>query len=486
MKIMFKLPQLCSAVLLLSCTTSELPPQEEPVKSVSPPATSVSVVTPIPAVDGVAQMYVGYAVSGKTSMTPKGDPTMAIVTQKADVSVLKTASSTGELNYIAIGGSLTAGYRDRGLTRESQLTAYPNLIAHQMGLVNFKSPLFDVEEANGSGGLMFDGTADMPSWKQVTNQTALKSNAPMTLSKYAGGDFQNVSSPSIGKDGFQANYTSQSQSILSYPFVERLFKTLEILPSKFVDGVSIIPSMESIFKKQNPDIYTVEFGLDNYLDYIMTQPSCWFSTNGNLGSYRLTYNSQGKVIGKPIWILMPPQVLRFPYFQFFTYEKLLKKLGVGSIEIGTYKDQEIVKADKNCIFLPTQRITDAIKNKTSVGVIPDVEVLDALETKSAGLNSVEGLSEYNRILTTSAKLTNIPTVDLPAIYEKILNGQYVSEDGFRIDPSFPKGNFFSQDGIYPSAIGQAVIANEVIKVMNQSYKTKIPLINITEFARGLK
>jgi hypothetical protein len=481
MKTMFRLPQLCGAVLLLSCTTGELPPVQEPTKTSTLPTTSV--ITPTPAVDGVAQMYVGYAVSGKTTMTPKGDPTMPTVAQKADMSALRKAGATGELNYIAIGGSLTAGYRDRGLTRESQLTAYPNLIAHQMGLVNFKSPLFDVAEANGSGGLVFDGTADMPSWKQVTNQTALKSNAPMTLNKYAGGDFQNISSPFLGKDGFGTDF----QNTKAYPFVERLIKPSDIVPSKFVQGATIMPSMyDGMFKKQNPDIYTVEFGLDNYLNFIMTQPSCWFSTNGTLGAYSATYALQEKAIGKPIWILMPTQILRFPYFQFFTYEKLLKKLGVESIEIGTYKDQEVQKANKNCIFLPTQRITDAIKNKTSVGVVPDVEVLDAMETQSAGLGNTEGLSEYNKIITSAAKLINVPTVDLPAVYEKVLNGQYISEDGFKIDPSFPKGNFFSQDGIYPSAIGQAVIANEVIKVMNMSYNTKIPLINITQFSRGLK
>jgi hypothetical protein len=162
MKTMFRLPQLCGAVLLISCTTGELPPVQEPVKTATLPTNSVP--APITAVDGVAQMYVGYAVSGKTSMPPKGDPTMPTVTQKADMSALRIAGSTGELNYIAIGSSLTAGYRDRGLTRESQLTAYPNLIAHQMGLVNFKSPLFDVAEANGSGGLVFDGTADILPW----------------------------------------------------------------------------------------------------------------------------------------------------------------------------------------------------------------------------------------------------------------------------------------------------------------------------------
>lgn len=96
MKKFIRLPQLCSVVLLLSCTTSELPPQAEPVKTGTTPPTSV--VTPSPIVDGVAKMYVGYAVSGKTSVIPKGDPIIPMVTQKADLSFLKTSGSTGELN----------------------------------------------------------------------------------------------------------------------------------------------------------------------------------------------------------------------------------------------------------------------------------------------------------------------------------------------------------------------------------------------------
>ena len=476
MKTMFKLPQIFGALLLLSCTTGELPPEQgllkEPEKQGVLPTSPVS-PTITPAVDGVAQMYIGYALSGQTTITPKNDPTMPTVAQKVDMSALRTAGSTGELNYIAIGSSLTAGYRDRGLTRESQLTAYPNLIAHQMGLVNFKSPLFDVSEANGSGSLVFDGTAEMPSWKQVTNQTALKSNTPMTLSKYSGGDFQNISSPFLGKDGFGTAYTTAFQKLNSYPFVERLIKNSDVVPSLY-DGM---------FKSQKPDIYTVEFGFDNYINYIMTQRNLNFE-GFMLGSYQASFDDKGNVIGKPIWLLMPSQILRLPYFNFFTYDKLSRLLGVDEIMIGSGNDNYIEKADKNCVFLPTQRILDAIRNRTSIGVVPDVEVMDALECQ--GARTAKGLYVYNGIIETVAKEKNIPLVDLPAVYEKVLNGQYVSEDGFKVDPSFPKGNFFSQDGIYPSAIGQAVIANEVIKVMNKSYNSKIPLINITEFARGLK
>ena len=481
MKKLIRLPQLSCIVLLLSCTTDvqTADPVKTPTASLPAPVATLPAVTP--AVDGVSRMYQAFAITGETSVTPKTDFVLPVPTQKADISALRTTGSTATLNYIAIGGSLTAGYRNQGLTRESQMTAYPNLIANQMGLVNFKTPLFETSEANGSGGVVFDGTADLPSWKQVTNQTAILNKAPMSLKKYNGGDFQNISAPFLAKDGFQSNYGESSQSLAANSFVERLFKDTDMIPAN--TGYSpFTPTLETVFKKQKADIYTVEFGFDGMINNIMTQRNVSFE-GFMLGSYQASLDSKGKVIGKPVWLLMPSQFLRFPYFQFFTYDKLIKKLGVSEILIGTGNDTYTEKANKDCVFLPTKRILDAINNKTPLDIVPDVEVMDATEC-SGDWKSKEHIG-YNKIIETVAKEKNIPLVDLQAVYDKVLNGQYISEDGFKIDPSFPKGNFFSQDGIYPSAIGQAVIANEVIKVMNKAYQTKIPLVNITEFARKL-
>lgn len=36
----------------------------------------------------------------------------------------------------------------------------------------------------------------------------------------------------------------------------------------------------------------------------------------------------------------------------------------------------------------------------------------------------------------------------------------------RVDPTFSTGNFFSLDGVTPSAFEEAVIANELIKTIN--------------------
>lgn len=56
-----------------------------------------------------------------------------------------------EMEMVAFGGGLTAGVMNGGITRESQLTNYTNLLAHQMGIKNFQMPLFDEEHFNGTG-----------------------------------------------------------------------------------------------------------------------------------------------------------------------------------------------------------------------------------------------------------------------------------------------------------------------------------------------
>ena len=64
--------------------------------------------------------------------------------------------------YVAVGNSLTAGFGDGapnslgGLSLEGQLSSYPNLLAGQFKKVgggDFVQPLFNANQANGSGFL---------------------------------------------------------------------------------------------------------------------------------------------------------------------------------------------------------------------------------------------------------------------------------------------------------------------------------------------
>ena len=89
----------------------------------------------------------------------------------------------------------------------------------------------------------------------------------------------------------------------------------------------------------------------------------------------------------------------------------------------------------------------------------------------------------NNEIQLKASQNSFPVVDLYSIYKSINANTYTSRDGVKVDPSFPKGNFYSSDGIYATAFGQAVIANEFIFMINFYYNAKIPYVDSRQFLK---
>ena len=96
--------------------------------------------------------------------------------------------------------------------------------------------------------------------------------------------------------------------------------------------------------------------------------------------------------------------------------------------------------------------------------------------KDNRINILQKQDTYNKHIEYVAKKYSISIVDINLLYEKVGNGTLVSDNGKKVTDK----EFFSSDGLYPSAYGQAIIANECIKTINAFYKTKIELIN-TDF-----
>jgi lysophospholipase L1-like esterase len=98
-------------------------------------------------------------------------------------------------------------------------------------------------------------------------------------------------------------------------------------------------------------------------------------------------------------------------------------------------------------------------------------------------NSMIDTEKKNQTLASFATGLSYPIVDLFSLYKSVLLGNLITNDGIKVDGKWPGGNFFSSDGIHPSAFGQAVITNEIIKVMNTFYKTDIPYISTRDFLK---
>ena len=400
---------------------------------------------------------------------------------------------------MAIGGSLTAGYRNGGLYREAQLTAYPNLIARQMGLADFRPPLFDVEQGNGSGYKQLMPGGSFPQYTDVVNNQAIVSNEPLTFTPFAG-RVDNLGMPFLGVHSFHATeeWRTNEQVGPGVPF-EPLYRAYfrRLLPDnseKWLTGY--LPYVS----KQSADLLTIELGMDDAI---------WYAT---AGGYRLngvmTQLAMGE--GSPVIALLQqiqrqkgkgviatvPDVLAFPYFKACSVKAVRQRNGGQplyavvddryELVAGDTQLQYVAEVGDNDILLPTAAVNalaTSTNGKTGLSSTTPLSSCDVLSVDE--IAALRNVTQLNALIRSQATQYNVAVVDLQAIYERIMAGSYVTDDGVKVDPSFPGGNFFSDDGLYPSVFGQAVIANEWIKVLNQQYHSTIPLIKTGALAQLL-
>ena len=494
MKTMFRLPQLCSAVLLLSCTTSELPPDKDVLKV----APSTGIVTE-PLInnnnvsDALPSLYpFGNQTSfikGQISATTNVANVSGFLTVRIATPNMGTLLKIGEkLNMVAMGGGMTAGMRNGGLYRYGQMTAYPNLVAHQMGMTDFQTPLFAENEANGTGYLQLvdDGT-QYPSWKEVNNSKAIvKAGSPPELAKYTGGLVHNYALPGggLGVSGSVINNLGVNSFNKTWS-VGQVFSS-RIMPNTI--DVSKVALIEQI-AKQPINFFIVEDDVDFLLDLIKYNAQA-LSTYGYQktslgptmlsGIIRLMKNNSNVEKGV---IFTWPIITDLAYFNWYTFQDLKNKANSFSINTIRGNENYTLNGNKNnFLLLPTPAIDALFRNlKKGDNISISLDDTDILDPQEFSM-STDVIKRYNDQIRNLAKEKGLAIVDLEKIYGDIHNNTYVSSDGFKIDGG-TKGNFFSSDGIYPTAIGQAVIANEVIKAINTTYKSAIPLINLNDYSK---
>ena len=419
------------------------------------------------------------------NLLPNGNP--------ANVGKLNASAATN-LRLIAVGGAIASGYRNGGLYREGQLTAYPNLVAKQLGITDFQSPLFSENQGNGSGYSMLTTNGD---YKQVANNLAVTGNDPLMFSPVSG-RIDNLSFPMLGVHSSHASEEWRTDDRLTPgvpydPTWRAYFKRL--LPANEQLTARYIPYVLS----QKTDLMTIDLGFDDAI---------WYATAGGyrlLGMMNQLAMGEGSVIiqllahmkknGIRGAIATVPDVLPFPYFRFYTVGQARQRYKTTTLYVVDDDHYELTNGDlqfvtqlnDNDLLLPTEEVVALVKqDNTSKGLstktpLSSQSVLTAKEIKA--LSHVE---ELNSLIRYQAKAVGIPVVDIAGLHKQILSGQYVTHDGVQIDPSFPKGNFFSADGLHPTALGQAVIANEWIKTLNAHYEASIPLLSTRHFSELIK
>ena len=410
----------------------------------------------------------GWGNIGDTTIAVKADKDVlpALTSTKTDLKAI-TANLEGGFRLLSVGGSLSAGFRDGGLYREGQLTAFPNLIARQMG-VTFYQPLFDASNGNGSGYKVLAGTEPIATFKLVTNNLGYVDNAKADkFKKFNGSNNDQFAFPEITK---QMDRTDFNQK-----YVDRVVN--ESAKGNFQTILGLV-------KNETADFVIFELGTDDLVTSILRgggagindvyQGAIVLPTEQGL----LKEMARKKMKGV---VLNVPPILDFPYFNQFTNDKI-KKLGF------TFSVQDGYGADRYRSFdfngdrlVPTKNVEAIFKGNVRAGI--RLQDSDVISLKGGELEGFDP-QPYNEFeLKKVADGVNFPVVDLYGIYKKILANTYTTGDGVKVNPDWKTGNFFSADGIYPTAFGQAVITNEVIKTINQYYKLSIPTVDTRFFLK---
>jgi hypothetical protein len=410
----------------------------------------------------------GWGNVGDTTIKVKADKDIlpAASTKKIDLSAI-TISGNGNFRLLSVGGSLSSGFRDGGLYREGQLTAFPNLIARQMN-VAFTQPLFEVNEGNGSGYKTLVGTEPIATFKLVKNNLGyLDNNKADKFKKFNGDKNDQYAFPEITKQMERTDFNQK--------YVDRVV-------SEKVKGN--FKSVLGLVKNETADFVIFELGTDDLVTSISRGAGAGVNDLYQGLLIPLSEQSLLKDMARRKMkgvILNVPPVLDFPYFNQFTNDKI-RKLGVNIKIQENPNDSRSRDFDFNGDRLvPTKTVENMFNNKVKGNVV--VSEYDVLSLERGEILRYEP-KPYNEFeLKKVAESLNLPIVDLYGIYKRILTNTYVTSDGVKVNPDWKTGNFFSADGIYPTAFGQAVITNEVIKTINQHYKMSIPLVDTRFFLK---
>ncbi len=390
---------------------------------------------------------------------------------------LTPAATTQTLNfakYVAVGGSMVAGYTNGGLYRDGQITSYPNLIAQQVG-AKFEQPLFPMGQENGTGFLVTSAANTSAQFDKITNNTGIISASPLLFAKYSG-NINNIGIASLRMSDMGKTGLGNAKTQGFNPYFER------ILPAGKEDI-----TYSDFVKESSPTFFTASIG-----DYDMLA----FATSGGKSSLTETsvfaLNCQklldALVANKAKGVITNlPNVLDFPYFNFYTFDILAKNMGVsgiyittgnGIVRLATANDRILLDAIPN---VGKSNAAGQKKGTSDIYPLTNEEVLDKDEVNAVASR----LNDFNGILKVEADKRGIVLVDLNSIYKQIQDNNYNAGNGVKLSNSLLTGNFFSLDGINPTPRGSAVVANEIIKAINENYKnllkTAIPTLDVSKF-----
>ena len=414
-----------------------------------------------------------------------------------------TAGTANFTTYIAVGNSLTAGYQSGGLSRAGQLQSYPNLLATQFAAAGggaFNQPLFDLPYAHGSGYLRLAAiTNGAPVTAAVTDSLAVIAGSLRTgtnlLRKYTATNNQNLGVPGIKvADVTTVGYGYNNPAGFN-PFFERLLPSA--LPNAAQTYLQYVQERVATLK---PTFFTNWLGNNDVLGYASAGGASDALTT--VADFTTKYKQVLDVLtagGTKGLVATIPNVTNVPLFTTVRASTVktairsntaLPNASAASLYIRTGAGVVREATDADYILLTAQAVigtaTPGVALPVGVGYsaalanpLPSQFVLDSDEATAV----VARTTELNTVIRTEATTRSLALFDANVYFQGVAASGYAT-NGVNNTASFITGNLFSLDGVHPTPRGYALVANEMIKVINAKYGSTVQQVNPNNY-RGI-
>jgi lysophospholipase L1-like esterase len=393
--------------------------------------------------------------------------------------------------YVAIGNSLTAGYQSSALYQSAQDYSYPNQIAQQVG-ATFEQPLI---ADPGIGGQIKIVSLD----PFVTKTEPAQGGAPLNLNYPA--PYNNLGIPGVVLADVM-NSTATSGSYSNSPFIDIILRG---------QGTQFAQA-----KALRPTFITLWIGNNDVLGFA-TSGGANPSSPTDANTFGFLYGQLADSLaatGAKVVVANIPNVTAIPFFTTvgpgfaqtltaanvpgFYYEAHGQYSGTAGAPAQLTSNQLLLTLiaqpylayfgkpsgkfyrDHNAdiSLLIAGGIIDTTKpfGADPKNPIPDALILDPSEISTANTAT----ANFNAAIQAAVnKYPNqFALVDINAIFNSIAqNG--ITVNGINFTTTFVTGGLFSLDGVHPTAQGQAIVANEFLKVINSKFGSNYSLIDVS-------
>ena len=410
----------------------------------------------------------------------------------------KKSGSADFTTFVTIGNSLTSGYQSGALYQSAQVYAYGNQIAQQVG-TNFAEPLISDP---GTGGRMEVKSLDLAK-AQINIYYNPNTGSPLNLT-YAL-PYNNLGIPgALLYDVLNATSSTNCASALFANKPNQLFDIiLRGHGSQFAQA-----------KALHPTFLTLWIGNNDILGYATTGgTSAYTPTDQFAGLYSQLADSIAS-LGAKVVVANIPDVTSIPFFTTVgpVIALQLSQAGFGGIYYqnhGSITTSQATLLDlaggKVLITLPGMNYASLIGHPTGqfyrdnhypilpptvdttqpfglspANPWPDPLVLDPSEITAAKTTT----ASYNGTISALAAAKGFGLFDVNAFFNNVARAG-ITENGVHFSASYVTGGLFSLDGVHPTSEGQAIIANEFIKVINSKFGASIPLIDVSTVPNSL-